>query len=167
MAVGLVCNPYTLLCEVGDGGVDDASDAGEVRPACQSDIDCTNPDEGPACVVETGTCVACIENRHCTDQNRPFCIDQQCTPCTSDTQCPTVSNNEGICVVDGHCATAGELIYVQNIASCSATDNGTIDHPFCTTNDGVAALASNRAIIIIRGEVPPWSLSARRPASIS
>jgi hypothetical protein len=160
-AAGTFCNPETLLCEAHDGGLGDASDAGEVPPRCQSDEDCTTSEEGPACVVETGTCVACLESRHCADQNRPFCVDQHCAPCTSDTQCPAVSNNEGICVGDGHCATAGELVYVQNVASCSATDNGTIDHPFCTTNDAVAALARDRAIIIIRGQVPPWSLSGQ------
>ncbi len=163
-AAGMFCNLETLLCQAHDGGVEDssdASDASDVHPGCKSDDDCTTAEGRPACIVDGGMCVECLEDRHCPDKNKHLCINQQCAPCTSDAQCPAVSNNEGICVVDGHCANAGELIYVQNIATCSATDNGSIDHPFCAANDAVAALAPDRSIIIMRGPVLPWSLSGQ------
>jgi hypothetical protein len=179
---GMVCNPKTLLCEASDGGLAGqgggvagaaggaagaagaagaGGSGGEVAPGCTSDNDCVGSDGGAACVLDGGTCVECVKDSHCRDKDKtkPLCDNQVCRACRWDIECDPVANNEGICVVDGHCATADELVYVQNVATCVAgTDGGTADHPFCTPEQGIAALGPDKSILIVRGQVGPWSL---------
>jgi hypothetical protein len=159
-----MCNPNTLLCEPFDGGVD-GSDGGEAgSPGCRTDDECrSTPDAaGPACVLDGGRCVECLEDKHCTaDKNRPFCVAQQCVPCTSDDRCPKVTSEEGLCIADGHCATADELIYVQNVSACSPTGGGTAATPFCTAAQGIAAVGEGKSIVIMIGALEGWSLTGQ------
>jgi hypothetical protein len=102
-----------------------------------------------------------VANSHCTDKTRPVCAGQQCVPCSRDKDCPVVTDGHGLCIADGHCAGADELIYVQNVAACGANDGGTSDHPFCTSAQGVAALMASRSILILRGVIDPFSISGQ------
>ena len=171
MRPGLTCNPEKLLCEPADGGSGGSGGSGGAAaaasagsPGCRSDTECMDqPDAaGPACVLDGGICVACLENKHCAaDKTKPICVAQQCAPCTSDSQCPTVTNGEGLCVADGHCATVDELIYVQNVAACSATGGGTATAPYCTAAQGIGALGNGKSVVIMVGSIEPWSLTAQ------
>jgi hypothetical protein len=164
VAAGTICNLETLLCEPPDGG-SDAPEAGDGPSAgCRTDDACRSaPDAaGPACVLDGGQCVECLEDKHCiADKNRPFCIAQQCVPCTSDDRCPKVSSDEGLCIADGHCATADELIYVQNVSSCSPSGGGTAATPYCTAAQGIAAVGDGKSVVIMIGALDAWSLTGQ------
>ena len=71
-----------------------------------------------------------------------------CRPCQTDAECPT---NPGVCMADGHCATTGEVIFVEfNSNGCAGAD-GSSANPYCAPSDGVAHLAAGRNVIVLRG----------------
>jgi hypothetical protein len=168
---GMTCNRMTLLCEVSNGGGGGGGAGGSGgsggssgRSGCRSDTECMEQTDaaGPACVTDGGMCIACLENKHCAaDKTKPICVAQQCAPCTSDSQCPVVTSGEGLCVADGHCATADELIYVQNVQACSATGGGTAATPYCTAAQGIGALGNGKSVVIMVGAIDPWSLTSQ------
>jgi hypothetical protein len=64
-------------------------------------------------------------------------------------------------MVDGHCATDAETVYVQNVAgTCSdtATGAGSVTIPFCSLQKGVGnAKASAKAVVVVTGSLAQGS----------
>jgi hypothetical protein len=142
-----------------DGG--DARDGGDAKdaevappPRCPTTINCADGGyDGSAgvCAIEAGMCVECLQDNDCASKSKtPICEGRMCRACKTDAECKSEPN---ICMTDGHCATNGEVIYVEfNPSGCSAAD-GTTTKPFCTPNEGVASLDSTtmKTVIVIRG----------------
>jgi hypothetical protein len=155
---GSTCNTRTWKCNAKpmDGGTDgDARDAGgdDVRDAapevpfnCHTAND-TCPADAGVCSADGGTCVECLTNEHCSarNPNTPICAAQMCRACATDDECP----DPNICLPDGHCATPGEVIFVDQ-TGCSA-DGGTTSTPYCTLTDGVGHLDSSHTVLVARG----------------
>jgi hypothetical protein len=54
-------------------------------------------------------------------------------------------------MADGHCATSGEVIFVQFNASGCPSPDGSAANPYCAPNDAVAQLTAARHVIVIVG----------------
>jgi hypothetical protein len=147
-----------------DGG--DAGDGTEARKGCVDSLGCTADPGKPACNVDAGVCVGCVQSTDCTNPqapvcdtsvNRcvqcttsrdctnptPFCDAQACRACRVDAECAGIGPEVCMAHIDGHCATDDETVYVQNITgSCSGPnpDAGSA-LPFCMSQDGIDATA--------------------------
>jgi hypothetical protein len=75
--------------------------------------------------------------------------------------------------VDGHCATAGETIYVQNVTGCMDTITdplaGTAGQPLCDMQPVVGLVSASRNLVVVRGTVtaPSWTFMSQGSASLS
>lgn len=60
----------------------------ECRTSCTADAQCDDGDRGH-CILETGTCVECEVDAHCTrDQDQRVCIADRCEECRVNEDCP-------------------------------------------------------------------------------
>jgi hypothetical protein len=156
-AASPICNTTTNTCVQCLQTTDCAA---ATSPICDTTANaCRGCSTGPECAAispstpacaSTGACVACVGNGDCTTATKPICdtTANTCRPCASDAECPA---NPGVCMADGHCAAAGEVIFVQfNSAGCPSPD-GSAAKPYCAPNDAVTALTSTRHIIVIVG----------------
>jgi len=151
---GSSCNMTTWKCNPADGGTDgDARDGGDARDTapevpfnCHTANDMCPADAG-VCNPDGGMCVECLMDEHCSarNPNAPICAARMCRACTTDDECP----DPKICLPDGHCATPGEVIFVEQ-AGCSA-DGGTTSTPYCTLIDGAGHLESSHTVLVARG----------------
>jgi hypothetical protein len=144
--------------------------------ACQACADsnacATNYANKPVCVTTAtatlmkGTCVGCLTNSDCSGtQSKPICnqSSNSCVPCAADSDCSGMGI--GICIKDGHCATASETIYVKNDTTvCNdapmfAANAGTSTQPFCGMPPVQTYLSPTRDLVIVSGTVsaPTWS----------
>ncbi len=96
--IGGRCEECIQNTDCGAGYVCD--DDLECRRSCESDLQCTDGDRGH-CIVETGACVECELDAHCTfDEDQPVCIVNQCKECRTSEDCPSdnpicnLENNE-------------------------------------------------------------------------
>lgn len=170
-----MCNPDTRKCYTMDAGVDkpevgdaldatdgtnsgdgadarDGSDVHEVAPPrCPDTISCADGGyDGSAgvCEEDAGICVQCLKNSDCAGNSKtPICEARLCRACKADSECP----DPMICLADGHCATAGEVVYVEFNANGCPGANGTAGSAFCTPNEGVARLTAAQNVLAIRG----------------
>jgi hypothetical protein len=134
--------------ECGDGGARVCDVDAGVCVGCLTRADCAGAT--PACDTITKACVACLGSGSGGDcvGTTPVCEAKACRACRTDSECPA---DPGVCLADGHCATAGEAVFVEfKSAGCAGAD-GTSGGPFCTPNEGVAALTSARHVLVIRG----------------
>jgi hypothetical protein len=121
----------------------------------------------PVCAGD-GTCVECVVDMDCKSDGKPFCDSQtrKCVPCTTDAQCAgKFGQDPGVCLahLDGHCATANEAVFVQQVASCTSTigAGGTASNPYCVAQDGItAAVAGGKPLVVLRGPSDRWSFSS-------
>jgi hypothetical protein len=164
------CQSPTATCDATSGKcvectIDAQCTADPNRPFCVANA-CAGCDKAtlgacgkkdatkPAC-SPAGICVECNDSPDCTDGAKPICTSNKCGPCTTDAQCQTRNGpNPGVCMShqDGHCATDGEAIYVQNAPACSAAAGaGTASMPFCKPQDALAAVSTIRLLVVIRG----------------
>ena len=152
---GSRCNMTTWRCMPTDGGTDgDARDGGDARDTapevpfnCHTANDMCPADAG-VCNPDGGMCVECLMNDHCSSRNAntPICAAQMCRACATDDECP----DPKVCLPDGHCATPGDVIFVEQATGCSA-DAGTTSMPYCTLADGVGHLDSGHTVLVARG----------------
>lgn len=162
--MGKTCNPKTLMCWDMDASSDadaqgDGKDGGDAKdaevappPRCPQTINCADGGyDGSAgvCEPDAGMCVECLEDNDCASKPKtPICEARTCRACKTDAEC---KSGPSICMTDGHCATTGEVIYVEfNPSGCPGAD-GSSTKPFCTPNDAVARLADGVNVIVIRG----------------
>lgn len=176
---GMRCDHRVMGCVAGDGGVDGNGDGGgrdtqdDVPPACTANScggetpvcdgttkacrACASGGEcaarsssAPAC-SSSGACVECVGNGDCLG-TRPICNTaiHTCRACAADAECPA---DPGVCLTDGHCATSGEVIFVEanNPACPNPSADGSTSNPFCTPNAAVAVVTVGRHVIVIRG----------------
>ena len=168
-------------CEPSDGGDAVARDAdGDAHPdgdarsdgdglfRCARNEDCIGLTSGDAgvtsgagadggvrnaarvCEETTGACVGCLARTDCGGRT-PICDQQSCRACRADSECA----DPGICLPDGHCAMATEVVFVEYKGSgCGGVDGGTNTSPYCNVSEGLAAVTSARNVLVIRGEVP-------------
>jgi len=121
--------------------------------ACTDTTQCTALGTSkPACKKATGACVICVDNTTCAGTT-PVCdtATNTCTKCVSDSDCAAAP---GVCMGDGHCASAGEVIFVQYSASGCPNADGTAAKPYCTlggSTGGVQALSSARTALVVVG----------------
>ena len=105
----------------------DAVDAVDLRPHC-SDPQCADGGFDGAfgvCEPEAGVCVQCLSYDDCSiNKKKPICDTQACRACRSDSECP----DPAICMTDGHCATGGEVIFVD-YSSTTCPGSGTSANP--------------------------------------
>jgi hypothetical protein len=135
----------------GDAG--DASDAAIDAPfRCTTSTECVGRDGGTGNVCDpiSRDCVECIlaEATACTG-TKPICVGTTCAPCANDTDC----TGPGICMTDGHCASDGEVIFLDYTATvCPGT--GDLATPVCTLPAAMSLLNSGRPVLVIRGPIP-------------
>lgn len=160
------CNPDTHKCSSADASVDgadagdardgadsqiDASDASDTAPRCPASIACADGgyDGSPGvCEEDAGVCVQCLIDGDCARTPKmPICDAHACRACKTDTECPEPT----ICMADGHCATTGEVVFVEFNANGCPGATGASTNPFCTPNEGVAHLTSLQNVLVIRG----------------
>jgi hypothetical protein len=151
--------------DAGDDG-SDASDGGDVRdasdaadtppPTCRTnEALCTDGgyDGGPGvCERDAGICVECLDDSNCTrEPTAPICQDHACRACKTDAECA----GPKVCMMDGHCATSDEVVFVEaGSSACLPPEGGTTD-TYCTLNEGVSHLDAlmGRTTLIVRGPI--------------
>jgi hypothetical protein len=102
-------------------------------------------------VCEAMMCIECLANGDCAGKpQKPICEAKMCRECRTDSECPA---DPGICMTDGHCATTGEVIFVQFRSSGCTSADGSSANPFCSPNEAVARLMRMKNVIMIRGPV--------------
>src|SRR5205823_3419106 len=99
------------------------------------------------CEVEAGACVECVADQDCAQKTKPKCEARTCRPCKTDAECP----DPMICMTDGHCATTGEVVFVEASSTGCASTDGSSAKPYCLLSEGVAHLDSNKNILVTRG----------------
>ena len=103
-----------------------------------------------------GQCVQCTDNNTCSGST-PICATatNTCRKCATDTDCTGIG--PGVCMLDGHCATDAETIYVGTVgtATCLETNPGTALAPVCTAQSGVGLAKSG--VVVIRGNLAAGS----------
>ena len=98
-----------------------------------------------------GTCHECLASADCRRTGKGNCNTKTftCGGCTDDSQCSTSSN---ICKVDesllaepgdspqsiGDCASAGNVVYVDNGYTGCASGDGSLAKPFCQINTAIS-----------------------------
>ncbi len=144
-----ICNLSTQACQ----------------PCADSNACATKDATKPVCVTTTnatlvkGTCVGCLSNSDCATPTKPICNQSSniCAPCGADSDCSGMGI--GICIKDGHCATASETIYVKNDTTvCNdapmfAANAGTSTQPFCGMPPVQTYLSPTRDLVIVSGTV--------------
>jgi hypothetical protein len=147
------CSTKTFMCERADGSVEDGRDGGDAadadaKPYCKTNGDCADGGAN-VCQMDGGMCVECLEDSHCAAKsvNTPICEARTCRACKTDNECPEPE----VCLSDGHCATSGEVIFVEFSASGCPSADGSATNPYCSPNDAVGQLADGRNVIVIRG----------------
>ncbi len=127
-----ICDLTTNTCRGCTSGTNECASVSAATPACSS----------------SGACVQCVGNTDCATATKPICdTTNVCRACGSDAEC----GGPGVCMTDGHCATAGEVIFVRfNASGCPSAD-GSAGMPYCAPNDAVAALTATRHVIIVVG----------------
>ncbi len=132
--------------------------------ACAASADCASFSGDTACAA-TGACVECTDNSTCSG-TKPICqtssggaaVQNTCRACQSDGEC--VSIGPGVCMLDGHCATDAETIYVgaAGTATCSSSNPGTPADPVCSLAAGVGlAKSGSKPLVVVRGSLAPGS----------
>jgi len=130
---------------------------------CTGAVDCSAFVGRTACAT-TGACVQCTDNTTCSGTT-PICATatNTCRKCSADSECSGVG--PGVCMVDGHCATDAETVYVQNLAGTCADSGsgiGTAAKPYCTARVGVNVAASTvgKSVVVLAGNVADFSIAA-------
>lgn len=110
----------------------------------------------PVCSAE-GRCVRCVVDRDCPVA-APVCTDNQCLPCTRDSQCSALGPVPGVCVLEplanrGRCAQESDVVVVQKNSMCGTAD-GSPSKPFCRTQEGVdkALMTTPPKIVLVVGD---------------
>jgi hypothetical protein len=156
------CKAATPICElVGT----DASMIDSCR-GCGSSGECKqlNP-MTPVCVTATdaaggppaGTCVGCVSNTDCGGDGtskKPVCElvgtagvpTDTCRACAKDAEC----DGPGVCMEDGHCASADEVLFVDEAAT-TCGDGSTAQSALCLLPTAVGKLSAQRHVIVILG----------------
>lgn len=103
----------------------------------------------PKCLVGPNTCVECLGSGDCKDPLKPVCLaDHTCTGCRSDADC---TSGLGVCLADGHCATAADAIHIEySVSGCTGAD-GTAAKPYCRFADAVPQLSAAKPVLVLRG----------------
>lgn len=141
---GTTTDARTDMTDGPDGG--DAADAPIEKPfRCTTTADCADAGMSGVCQPTTGACVECLPTDNPCTGTKPICVVTTCAPCTKDTDCTAAP---GICMTDGHCATEGEVIYVDYTAT-ACPGNGNSATPFCRLASVFPT--ADRRVVIIRG----------------
>jgi hypothetical protein len=140
--------------DVADGNGRDGGDVHDVAPPrCPQTIACADGgyDGSPGvCEPDAGVCVECLQDKDCSqDPKTPICDAHLCRACKTDTECP----DPAICMTDGHCATSGEVMFVEFNSNGCPGATGSSTNPYCAPNDAVAHVATGKNVIIIRGPI--------------
>ncbi len=145
-----VCDAATLTCRACTMGADDI--------ACKNGRP-TTPRCGPQ-----GSCVACLGHSDCAarDLRKPACHNFACGACKTAAECQSK-----LCSADGSCAPVAEVLYVDNKnGACTGIDHrGTIDDPFCSLRDAVAAATmGGKTLISVAPSSKPYAALSISPA---
>lgn len=143
------------------------------KPICGADHTCrpcsttTNTEcllHAGKTVCSAGSCVECAASTDCkTAATKPICgTGNTCRVCQADSECVSKgASDPGVCMsqTDGHCATSGETIYVQNstsgsaVCSDTAVTAGSSTQPFCSMQPVPGVLSSTHDLVVVRGTV--------------
>lgn len=119
-------------------------------------VACGTRDPSKPICLANGSCGECASSADCTIAGKPICDTAAgaCSACTSDSQCQAKGTGPGVCLADGHCATAAETAYVGHttMGSCSdtAAKAGALQSPFCSADK---AVASGKPVLIVLGDL--------------
>ena len=147
-----ICATATNTCRGCAGAADCAAFAG--RTACAT----------------TGSCVQCTDNTTCAGTT-PICgtSTNTCRKCSVDSECSGAG--PGVCMIDGHCATDTETIYVgtSGTSTCSdATGTGSSTAPVCSLQAGVTlAKTGSKAVVVVRGTLAAPSIGFATTIAVS
>lgn len=103
---------------------------------CNNDNACP----GGHCNRDSGMCVGCVNDTHCTSDAAPLCNGdtQQCVPCTlgmDDLRCAQKLGGGGVCATSGVCRKC-DSVSNHGCENMSAT-------PICVSNTSCAACAND------------------------
>jgi hypothetical protein len=118
--------------------------------ACAGGGECAARDAKlPACAT-SGKCVECVMGSDCKMMGKPICDAgmNTCRACQVDSECPA---DPGVCMTDGHCATSGEVIFLESTGPTCPGADGSSSKPYCMPGDAASALTTARHIIVVRG----------------
>ncbi len=139
-----ICSSDTGSCKGCDTQAASAcKDLDSMKPVC---VTATDAAAGPA----KGTCVGCLTNADCGGtKTKPICdlSTNSCAACGTDADCKDIG--AGVCMLDGHCATAAEVMFVDESVTC--TGMGTSASPYCSLPTTVPKLAAGKNVIVILG----------------
>jgi len=142
-------------CELAaNAGKPDCTDAGTpVMEKCKGPEGCTSTAGKPVCDTQDngGTCVQCTaaDSHVCTasaTSTTPRCENDVCVACVDDTDC----GGTGVCLLDGSCAVAGNIIHATPTGSTD-DDCGTTTKA-CDLTKAVAVVANARNVIKLDGD---------------
>jgi hypothetical protein len=83
----------------------------------------------------------------------PMCSNKKCIACKTDSECVTRNGADpGVCLASGACATDADVIYVQQIATCTSSpgQGGTRVKPYCNPQIALGGASLTRNTIILR-----------------
>jgi hypothetical protein len=139
-----VCSLDTGSCKGCDTQTATAcKDLDSARPVCVIGTDAA---AGPA----RGSCVGCLTNADCSSsKTTPICnlMKNSCAACATDLECKDIG--PGICMQDGHCAAASEVMFVDESVTCPGLGSST--SPYCSLPTTVPKLAAGTNVIVILG----------------
>jgi hypothetical protein len=127
-------NPPDNLC---------APDAAPMK--CDTTDDC---DGDLVCKMPPGECVQCIDNAQCTVATAPICSMNTCGACTKHSDCPST-----VCMDDGSCAAAADVLYVKQTGGMDIADCGSSTTPPCATVSYALMSKPAKTIVKVSGTI--------------
>jgi hypothetical protein len=166
-----ICGLVSKVCEPCSSGSECASRDGG-GAACNADAgtcvecvvkeDCTTASK-PVCDTSVNKCVGCLVSKTDCSGVAPICDAQICRACKVDADCVTaLSSDPGVCMPDGHCAAASEVVYaIQPTSSSCSAATGALATPYCTAQAAVDKASTGPAsVVVLRGGFGNVSASA-------
>jgi hypothetical protein len=104
----------------------------------------------------SGACVECVSKDDCASKNQTCNLTTNaCEACRAHGDCST-----GVCKPGGACATAAEVVYVNNAPSsgCTPAGPGTRAMPFCEIQAAaLAAIAGSKPYVVVAGSATAYA----------
>lgn len=161
------------------GCTDSSQCTDSATPICRARVcaSCMPSDDGDGCRAHnplkprcdgTGRCVACLpgatapESADC-GAAMPICAGGICRLCQSHSEC-----SSGVCKSDGSCASANDVLYVDNNVGkgCQTTGPGTKAMPYCEVQPAaLAAVLSAKPFVVVAGSVTAYTTAINLTAT--
>eukprot|EP01125_Pyxidicula_operculata_P018447 TRINITY_DN6549_c0_g1_i2.p1 TRINITY_DN6549_c0_g1~~TRINITY_DN6549_c0_g1_i2.p1 ORF type:complete len:713 (-),score=92.51 TRINITY_DN6549_c0_g1_i2:29-2167(-) len=139
------CNDETLTCSSSAGcrtNVACNSTCNTTSSTCVvGTLDCSS--SNLICLTNTGSCVECTENSHCSLRNSslPFCIGNKCVECFQTSDCVSKKDCAASCSVNNTCVAGKPVMNCTNFTYGGCVQGRCSGE--CTNDSGCVALYGN------------------------